>query len=76
MATAAELIEYLKTIPPDTEVEVLQEDRDGWITSTRWVSLALGDFSDTVFFADYANDTCVKETSHYFGKKVLFLGED
>ena len=35
----AELIEYLKTLPPETEVQVLQEFDWDYSSTTNWVTL-------------------------------------
>ncbi len=51
-ATAGELIEFLKTLPPDTQVEVLREYTSGYNTCTEWVPLNLGEYSPNVWSAN------------------------
>lgn len=41
MTTVTELITYLKTLPPETTVEVLSEDSSGYSSYTYWVDLEL-----------------------------------
>lgn len=72
MCKASELIEFLKTVDPDTEVEVLRFVRIGHGHTTAWDALDLGDYSDNLDCFDYTD----KEEGPYAGKKVLFLGED
>lgn len=48
MTTVAQLATYLATLPQDAEVMVLEEYTRHWETSTRWVTLELGDCTDTM----------------------------
>lgn len=72
MTTARELIEYLSTLPPDTEIEVLEAYRAHYDTITRWEPLELGPYSNTM---DLIRFDRVAESHPYHGKTVLFLGE-
>lgn len=42
MTTVAQLIEYLKTLPPDAQVRVLEERTRNYETVTEWVDLEIG----------------------------------
>lgn len=72
MTTAQQMIDYLSTLPPDTEIEVLERYTCGYETGTRWVPLELGPYSDTMDLICF--DTAA-EGHPYHGKTVLFLGE-
>ena len=48
MTTAAELIEYLLTLPPETSVQVLAEVKAGYESWTKWVDL---DIEKNVYFS-------------------------
>ena len=41
MTTVAQFIDYLKTLPPDAKVRVLEERTRGYATTTEWVDLEL-----------------------------------
>ena len=41
MTTVAELITYLQTLPPETTVDVLNEDSSGYSSYCTWVDLEL-----------------------------------
>lgn len=43
MTTVRELINYLETLPDDTEVMVLEETAGTWQVSTRFVPLNIGE---------------------------------
>ena len=47
MTTIAQLIEHLKTLPPDAQVRVLATDNDGPEITTKWVDL---EFNTNCFF--------------------------
>lgn len=55
MTTVSELIAYLQTLPPETTVDVLEEDCTGYSTFVTWTDLTLPsefpDFSDTLEFS-------------------------
>lgn len=63
MTTAQQLIDYLKTLPPETEVSVLREDNRSWSTYTEWADLNLEPYGGNV---DYFSTG---------GKHYLFMGE-
>ena len=46
MTTAAQLIEYLQTLPPDTSIQVLKECHAHFETWTKWVDLDLSSGSN------------------------------
>jgi len=46
MTTVAEFITYLETLPSETTVEVLQEYTGSYYTSTCYVDLDLGKYSE------------------------------
>ena len=72
MTTVAELIDYLTTLPPDTEIEVLERYHCHYETSTRWVALELGPYSGTMDLITWPAEA----RGAYAGKTVLFLGEE
>jgi hypothetical protein len=72
MCKASELIEYLQTLDPDTEVEVLRFDCIGYGHTTSWHPLDLDVYSDNKDYHDWSDKPLDKG---YGGKKVLFLGE-
>jgi hypothetical protein len=41
MSTVTELITYLQTLPPETTVDVLNEDSSGYSSYCHWVDLEL-----------------------------------
>ena len=55
MTTVSELITYLQTLPPETIVEVLEEESVEYSTLVTWTDLTLPsefpDFSDTLDFS-------------------------
>ena len=55
MTTVTELIAYLQTLPPETTVEVLEEESVHYSTFVSWTDLTLPsefpDFSDTLEFS-------------------------
>jgi len=72
--TIAEFIKFLEKFPQDVEVEVpigtkLEDDR-----------VEFHKFQDDEYvfweFVDYSTNPLVKQNHPYFGKKVLFLGEE
>ena len=52
MTTAASLITYLQTLPPETPIKVLEEITVGYNTTTKWVDLNITnpDLSDTAYY--------------------------
>ena len=49
MTTAAELIKYLETLPPETSIQVLKQNSIGYETWTTWVDL---DFPQHAYFSE------------------------
>jgi len=76
MTTAADLITYLTTLPPDTEIEVLEAYRRHYDTCTKWVALDLDTYSDNMDLIDFTSGPQVKPDHPYHGKRVLFLGAE
>ena len=73
--TIAEFIKFLEKFPKEAEVEVpigLTRTGDGGADFQK--------FQDEEFlfweFVDYSTNPLVKQNHPYFGKKVLFLGEE
>jgi len=64
-----ELIEYLKTLPPETEVETLSSNYYG---DADEVTLQ----PDFLYYTDYTSNVRVKEDHPMYGKKVLLIGDD
>jgi hypothetical protein len=58
MTTVTELIIYLQTLPPETTVDVLENESYGYSTLITWTGLKLPttypDFSDTLEFSKAA----------------------
>jgi len=43
MTTVAQFIDYLKTLPPETQIRVLEERTRNWETTTQWANLDVND---------------------------------
>jgi len=43
MTTVSQFIEYLKTLPPDMTVKVMEEEMGNWGVSVGWIDLVLPD---------------------------------
>lgn len=68
MTTAQQLIDYLTTLPPDTEIEVLEAYSRHYDTCTMWVPLDLNHpYSDSMDLIAFGGGP-------YKGKTILFLG--
>lgn len=52
MTTVKQLIEKLQTLDPDLHVRVLAERTHGYSTTTKWVELDLGEYSDNFWVGD------------------------
>jgi hypothetical protein len=72
MTTAAQLIAYLQTLPPDTQIEILKENSRGYESYVTHIPLVINEGSN---FIDFRNNPHVKPESPYFNKTVLELGE-
>lgn len=75
MTTVRELIDYLKTLPEDTEVEVIVGHYSDYSYCTETVPLNLDPYTGNVDFTDFSGNEFVKEGSKFFNKKYLTLGE-
>jgi hypothetical protein len=52
MTTVKQLIEYLQTVPPDTQIQVLTEKTIGYQTTTEFTNLEIG--SNSYFFDTFS----------------------
>lgn len=73
--TVKELIDYLKTLPEDTEVEVVVGHYSDYSYCTETVPLSLDPCTGNVDFTDFSGNEFVKEGAKFFNKKYLTLGE-
>jgi hypothetical protein len=71
VTTITEFIEYLKTLPPDTDVRVLREYTIGYDTGTEYVPLEIGVNTD---FIDLTGNPHVKVDNPLYNKKFLDIG--
>lgn len=74
MCRVDKLIEYLQTLPPETEVNVLEIGSSGYEMTHKWVPLELGEYSDTCDFIDLTNNPFVKDDDPRKNSKSLDLG--
>ena len=72
MTTVAELIEYLKKLPPETEVRVVEVDNYEYSICSSFKPL---DLANNVNYVDLTGNLNVEEDSPLFGRKFLDLGE-
>jgi hypothetical protein len=62
MTTVAEFIEYLKTLPPETTIKVMEECHSNYSVYTSWTDLELPDqygSSDNAEFFDFKDYVCL-----------------
>jgi hypothetical protein len=76
MTTIKEFIEYLKTLPPDTEISVLRTYTSGYNTIVERVPLNLDPIEENVEFIDLTGNKFVKKDDDGFNKKYLVLGSE
>ena len=70
--TIAEFIDYLKTLPPDTELQVVRGYACGYDYCTEAAPLEI---DENTGFCDLTGSPHVKEDNPLYNKKILFLGE-
>ena len=75
MTSITEFIEYLKTLPPDTEISVVCGYDCGYSTCTEEVPLDIDPINGNVEFTDLTGNQFVKNDSPIANKKYLTLGE-
>ncbi len=75
MATVKELIVYLKTIPLDTELQVVETYDCGYSTCTKYVPLDIDEFKGNVSYINLANNKLIDKESPNFDKRFLEFGE-
>lgn len=73
MTTAAQLIKYLQTLPPETIIEVLEEHTCGYESYVEFTDLDLVG-GDCHGFIDFRNVTWVPTDNPNYGKCFLQLG--
>lgn len=73
MTTAADLIAYLQTLPPETIIEVLEEHTCGYESYVEFADLNL-ESSEYHDFIDFRNATWVPTNNPNYGKCFLQLG--
>ena len=76
MTTAVTLIEYLSTLPPETEIEVLHEKRLPWNSVYNFEPLVLDSLSNecSFYFMDFRDNPHTPEGHCMHGKCFLQLG--
>ena len=77
VATVEQLIEYLKTIPKDTELSVLQNVQGSYHDYVEEVPLTLDfeNYNYNVEFIDFTDNQSVKKGHRLYGRKFLTFGE-
>jgi len=70
--TITEFIEYLKTLPPDTELSVICGVHSMYSYDTNEVPLEIDENTN---FVDFDGNPFVPEGAPYYNKKYLTLGE-
>ena len=75
MATVLDLIEYLNTLPSDTEVSVIRGYDCNYSYCAEEVALDLDPLTGNIDFTDMTGNQFVKEDSEHYNKKYLVLGE-
>ena len=75
MTTITEFIEYLQTLPPETEISVVRGYDCGYSTCTEEVPLDIDPLTGNVEFIDLTGNQFVKDDDLMANKKYLSLGE-
>lgn len=75
MTTITEFIEYLKTLPLETEISVVRGFDCGYSTCTEEVPLDLDHVTGNVDFTDLTGNQFVRDDDPRANKKYLTLGE-
>lgn len=71
-STVHELIEYLKTLPPDTELRVVTTYDCGYETCAKFVPLKV---SENVDYVDTAGNRFMEKHSEMWDRRFLDFGE-
>ncbi len=72
MTTKRQFIEYLESLPDDTEIRVIVRDSyDGF----DWKPLDAQPNTGNIDFVDYTKNAFVKQPHKNYGKIILYLGE-
>lgn len=72
MTTVKELLTYLQTLPPETEVSVRVEKTGVWECWTEMEDLNLDEYTGNVELLDFRKDS--HKNSQYYGKCYLHFG--
>ena len=75
MTTITEFIEYLKTLPPDTEISVVRGYDCGYSYCTEEVPLNIDPLNGNVDFTDLTGNQFINDDDPKSNKKYLTLGE-
>lgn len=75
MTTAAQLITYLKTLPEDTEVSVVEFISSGYAGYAEETPLDIEENTYFVDFNKHGPESIAKLPPHVVGKSFLVLGE-
>ena len=73
--TVKELIEYLKTIPLDTELRVVVVEDCGYSRCASYEPMDISEFTGNVEYTNLAGNQFVKPDSPQFDKRYLDFGE-
>jgi len=73
--TVKELIEYLKTIPLDTELQVVETYDCNYATCARHVPLDIDEIKGNVTYINLANNEFVDKDSPNFDRRFLEFGD-
>ena len=74
MTTLHEFIDYLKGLPPDTEISVLRSYDYGYATGVDEAPLDIDPITGNVDFTDLTGNQFVKDDDPRANKKYLTLG--
>ena len=75
MTTITDFIKYLKSLPSDTEISVIESYDCGYSTCVRETLLNIDPIIGNVDYTDLTGNMYVKESDSRFNKKYLVLGE-
>ena len=73
--TVKELIEYLQTIPLDTELRVVVTEDCGYSRCSSFVPMELDQYKGNVEYTDMANNRFVEKHSELWDRRFLDFGE-
>ena len=73
--TVKELIDYLKTIPLDTELHVLVREEGDYWDRVNYAPMDLSELTGNVGYVNLADNPLVKPDSPEFDKRYLYFGE-